>query len=374
MEIAIIGGGIGGLTTALGLKQCGKAVTVYEGAPEIKPVGAGIIMANNAMQVFEKLGIRNRIENAGCKISRIKITDARLNTLSETELTPFENKYGVYNVAIHRADLQKILASEIGFEHIKLSKRLVRIEQENDFKLIFEDGTSANTDVIIGADGIKSVVRNELFKTGKIRDTKQRCWRGVSELDPTSRFDHEAFESWGKGKRFGFTKIAENSIYWYAVINESLMNEHADITGLFSEFHPEIINMIAGTPKNNVIFSDIIDLAPINQWQHGKVCLVGDAAHATTPNMGQGACQAIEDAYIIGKLFGQEKSPQEVFTQYEALRKKKAHFIVNTSWRLGKVAHYQNSVAVWFRNTLMRAIPQSVSKKQLNKVFDIDYT
>src|SRR5690606_28832721 len=102
-KITIIGAGIGGLTTALALKDCGLQAEVYESAPQIKPVGAGIVMANNAMQIFEKFGVRNRIENKGHKISNVRITDAQLNTISAANLNKFEQKYGVYNVAIHRA-------------------------------------------------------------------------------------------------------------------------------------------------------------------------------------------------------------------------------------------------------------------------------
>jgi 2-polyprenyl-6-methoxyphenol hydroxylase-like FAD-dependent oxidoreductase len=373
MKIAIIGGGIGGLTTALALKQNGQQVTIYESAPEIKPVGAGIIMANNAMQVFEKLGIREKIESIGHKVSNINITDAQLNSISSADLNKFEKKYGVHNIAIHRADLQQILATEVGFQNLQLSKRLIKIEQQKDFKLTFDDNTIVNAEVVIGADGIKSIVRKQLFGTGTLRDTKQKCWRGVSQFDDTSKFNHHAFEAWGKGRRFGFVKISNKKIYWFAVINEKLNAHHQEITELFKDFHPEIIKIISETPKDNIFFSDLMDLQPITKWHHGKVCLIGDAAHATTPNLGQGACQAVEDAYVIGKLFGQGKSAEEAFDQYEKLRMEKAHFIVNTSWTMGKVAHFQNSIAIWLRNLLVKTIPKSANEKQLYKIFNIDY-
>lgn len=373
MKIAIIGGGIGGLTTALTLKQNGQKVTVCESANEIKPVGAGILMANNAMQVFDKLGIRHKVENAGRKISTIKITDAQLKIISDRNLDKFESKYGVYNIAIHRADLQKILANEIGFENIQLSKRVLRIDKNSDFKLTFEDGTTENYEVIIGADGIKSTVRTQLFGGGGIRDTKQRCWRGVSEFDWTSKYNHEAFEAWGKGKRFGFVKISNKKVYWYAVIKETLMENNTSIIDLFKEFHPDILQIISETTKDKIIFNDIIDLHPIYQWHKGKACLIGDAAHATTPNMGQGACQAIEDAYVLGILFKQGKSVEDVFAEYERLRMKKAHFIVSASWKIGKIAHFENRFAIWLRNALLMSIPKSATEKQLDKVFNIEY-
>lgn len=373
MKIAIIGGGIGGLTTALALQKNNLDVTIYESAPEIKPVGAGIIMANNAMQIFDKFDIRHKIEKAGHKISTIKITDPQLNTLSKVQLDTFESKYGVCNIAIHRADLQMILAEEIGFENIKLSKRLSKIEQKNGCQLTFEDGTIANADAVIGADGIKSVVRHQILNIGKLRSAKQKCWRGVSEFDWTEKYSHQAYEAWGKGRRFGFVRINDQKVYWYAVVNENLVKNPNNPAELFTEFNPEISRMISETPKEKIFISDITDLEPIYEWQKDRVCLIGDAAHATTPNMGQGACQAIEDAYILGKLFGEGKNMDEVFTEYEKLRMKKAHYIVNTSSIIGKISHYENSLAVWLRNTLLKATPDSVNEKQMEKVFDISY-
>lgn len=371
MKIVIIGAGIGGLTTALALKSQGHDVTVYEGAPQIKPVGAGIIMANNAMQIFDKLGVRRKVEAAGRKISSIKITDEKLRTLSDGDLSKFENQYGVYNVAIHRGELLKILVDGIGMENIQLSKRLIRVETGSPHRLFFDDGSQVNCDVLIGADGIKSVVRNQVFGSGVIRDTKQRCWRGVSEFDSTEKYNQEAFEAWGRGKRFGFVKISEKKVYWYAVSDNSLIGNGRDIGDLFYEFHPDVLQIISETPKQQIIFSDIIDLKPLHGWQKGKVCLIGDAAHATTPNIGQGACQAVEDAYTISKLLGEMGNIEDVFFKYEKIRKEKAHFIANTSWIIGKVAHFRNPIAVWFRNQLLRITPKSTNEKQLEKIFNI---
>lgn len=371
-SITIIGAGIGGLTTALTLQQKGLRPVIYESAPEIRPVGAGIIMASNAMQVFRQLGIHEKIENAGYRVSQVKITDEKLRTLSAMDLSRYENTYGVHNVAIHRADLQKILAGEIGSDHIHLSKRLTHIREDETYTLTFKDGSTVHSEVVIGADGIRSVVREQLLGPGEIRDTGQRCWRGVVNMELPARYAHEANEAWGKGKRFGFVKINARQVYWYAVVNARLVKQNdMPLADLFREFHPDIIRIIAGTPEENLFFSDIIDLKPIYQWHRRNACLIGDAAHATTPNMGQGACQAVEDAYTIGKLLQPGKSMETVFAGYEKARIKKAHTIVNRSWKMGQMAHWENPVAAWFRNTLMKSIPSPVSEKQLGKVFDI---
>lgn len=359
---------------ALTLKQKGYAVTVYESAPEIKPVGAGILMANNAMQVFKKLGIHHSIEAAGNRISALDITNEKLRSLSSINLQKFESRYGVYNVAIHRASLQRILAEAIGFENIQLSKRLSSIEQEDVCRLAFEDGSTATSPVVIAADGIKSVVRHQLFGKSEIRDTQQVCWRGVCEMELPEKYLHEGIEAWGKGIRFGFVKINSQQVYWFAVANERSVNsEQADLFVMFKNFHPLVLDMIAATAQDNIFFSSIIDLKPFNQWHDKKLCLIGDAAHATTPNLGQGACQAVEDAYVIGELIDRNENITGAFAEYEKLRIKKAHAIVNTSWRIGKMAHVKNSTGIWLRNTLLKAVPDSFNDKQLEKIFDINY-
>lgn len=373
MKIGIIGAGIGGLATALALKGNDRQITVYEKATQIKPVGAGIVMAGNAMQVFDILGIRKIVENSGHIVSEIYITDNQLKTISKTNLTNLGLKYGVKNIAIHRADLQKILTEAVGYENIKLSKRLLKIEDNNDYKLIFEDGNSELCDVLIGADGIHSVVRNQLFGGGKIRNANQKCWRGLCDFKLSEEYKHKAFELWGKGKRFGFVQVSNQKVYWYAVINSHLQQENPNILQLFSDFHYDVLTLIEATPKEAIILNDIIDLQPINKWHKNKVCLIGDAAHATTPNMGQGACQAVEDAFVLGKLFKESNNIEQIFAKYEQLRMKKAHYITNMSQKIGKIAHFENNLAMWCRNQLLKTVPDSFNEKQLDKIFNITY-
>jgi len=371
--VNIIGAGIGGLTTALTLKQKGLNVKIYESSAEIKPVGAGIIIANNAMQVFQKLGLQEKIKKVGNKISFMKITDTQLNDISVVDLSEYEKKYGVHNIAIHRGELQKILADEIGFENINLSKRLSKIEKEELFKLTFEDNTTFECKLVIGADGIKSVVRNQLFEESTLRNANQKCWRGICEIDLPKNYHNELNEAWGKGKRFGFVKISDKKVYWYALTNANKFSKKTtNLLEVFKEFHTDILKIISATNKEQIILNDIIDLKPIDKWQAENVCLIGDAAHATTPNLGQGACQAIEDAYVLGKLLDEGLAIESTFKQYEKLRRKKAHTIVNISWTVGKMAHIENNLGIWLRNKIMRNLPKSANKKQMDMIFNLN--
>lgn len=368
-SISIIGGGIGGLTLGNFLKQQNIDFKIYESAPEIKPVGAGIAMAGNAMQIFDKLGLKEKIENAGTKMHALIITDKKLKTISKTDVLKLEGKYNVCNIAIHRADLQRILSENIS-ENIILNKRLENIEKKDNYHLIFQDKTEVESEIIFGTDGVKSIVRNQILKSGKIRNAEQKCWRGVLKTEIPEKYSHNAYEMWGKGKRFGFVKIRENTLYWYALVNEKFYSENINLSDEFRDFHPDILEMISKTAKENIILNDIIDILPMNNWSAENLCLIGDAAHATTPNMGQGGCQAIEDAYILSKLLKTEKDWNKVFSQFEKVRKEKVHYIVNTSWTIGKIAQWENFTQI--RNLIFRMIPESVNQQQMERILKLE--
>ena len=369
MSISIIGGGIGGLTLGNFLMQHNIDFKIYESAPEIKTVGAGIAMAGNAMQIFDKLGLKEKIENAGTKMHALIITDEKLKTISKTDVLKLENKYKVCNIAIHRADLQRILSENIP-EHIILNKRLSKIEKKENYHLTFEDKTEIESKIVFGADGVKSLVRNQILKAGEIRNAKQKCWRGILKTEIPQKYSHNAYEMWGKGKRFGFVKLSGNTLYWYALVNEKFYSDDINLMETFREFHPDILEMISKTSKDQIILNDIIDIKPMDNWSAENLCLIGDSAHATTPNMGQGGCQAVEDAYVIGKLLETEKDWNKVFHQFENIRKSKVHQIVNTSWTLGKVAQWEHFTGIW--NFVFRNMPESINQKQMEKIMKLE--
>ncbi|WP_415327369.1 FAD-dependent monooxygenase [Chryseobacterium sp. MMS23-Vi53] len=369
-SISIIGAGIGGLTLGNILKQNNLDFTIYESAPEIKPVGSGIMMAINAMQVFDKLGLKEKIEKAGNKIHGISITDENLKLISKTNVLELEKKYNSCNVAIHRADLQRILAENIGFENIKLNHSLKEIQKKENYLLSFENGTKIESKIIFGADGIHSKIRNQIFKTGKIRNTQQMCWRGLVEFDLPEKFHQKAIETWGKGKRFGFVRMTERKIYWYAVINQEIYNRNNSLIENFQGFHPLINEIIESTLQEDIILNDIIDLSPVPRWHTENLCLIGDSAHATTPNLGQGACQAIEDAYIIGKLLEKNKDFNIIFEQFQQIRRKKIDHVVDTSWKLGKFSQWEKGTRL--RNLIMRLVPENVNQKMVERVIQLE--
>lgn len=370
MAIAIIGGGIGGLTTALALKQAGISFTLYEAAPEIKSVGAGIIMASNALQVFRHFGIHEAICRKGNRIDAMHITRADFSTLSRIALSVFETRYGLQNHAIHRADLHRLIADAVGDEHITLNKRLHRITKiENEYQLDFEDGSTCYAPYVIGADGIRSQVRQQLFPENVYRDAQQVCWRGVTRFTLPEHYRHEALEAWHKGKRIGFVQLDKDNVYWYLVINAAMEIPDAEVSRYIKDFNPLVKELVQATPAETLIRGPLYDLKPVHDWYRDGVCLVGDAAHAVTPNLGQGACQAVEDAYVLGALL-QRHEPAVAFAKYPEARRAKAHYIARASRQLGIVSHFTNPVAIAIRNfTLKYLTPEKVNLKQMNRLF-----
>ncbi|WP_020526195.1 FAD-dependent monooxygenase [Flexithrix dorotheae] len=375
-SIDIIGAGIGGLTTAIALSQKEIQIRIFEQAKAFKTVGAGIILANNAMQVFEKLGLREEIASCGNPISAMHITRASLKPISSIDLSYFERKHKVQNIAIHRGKLQDILLNHLDKKIIKTGYELSSVEENpTGFKLRFNNGESTYSDYLLGADGLNSVVRNSLFAENKTRNAFQVCWRGVTDFELPEQYQNELNEAWGKGDRFGFVQIAPQKVYWYAL--KTLKTEKSDyamerLAEYFKSYHPIIRNIIETTPFYKIHAAEISDLSPIKNWYKGKVCLLGDAAHATTPNMGQGACQAIEDAYVLSECM-QQYEWDEAFAKYQKLRKPKAHEVVKTSWTLGKIAHWENPLAIFMRNQLMKMTPKRLNRKQSERIFQLDF-
>ena len=374
MNIDIIGAGIGGLTTAIALEQKGIKTRIFEQAERIKPVGAGIILANNAMQIYEKLGLRKVIEENGNPISSMNITKSNLKPLSKIDLTYFERKHNTKNIAIHRGTLQQILIDKLKSTKINLNHKLTSIvENTNGYYLKFENGEQIQSSTVLGADGLNSIVRQNIFPNNTIRKANQICWRGITECELPIKFRNELNEAWGKSERFGFVQVAENKVYWYALKSfKKSKNEFSinDLEQYFGDYNSVIKDIIKSTKKEHINTAEISDLKPTNIWFKENVCLIGDSAHATTPNMGQGACQAIEDAFVLSECLHKYEITK-AFSEYQKLRLPKAHQVVKASWLVGKMAHLKNPILIGLRNQMLRLTPTSVNRKQNEQIFQL---
>jgi len=385
MKITIIGAGIAGLTAAIILEQRGFEVVVFEAATTFKKVGAGITLASNAMQIYKRIGLYATIATAGNYINRLAVLDSQLKLLSKADLTSLEEKHQVTAIAIHRASLHAVLLKQLKNTAVHLGKRLANVEQkEGKVYISFEDGSTYETAILIGADGIHSKVREAILGHSQLRNAKQHCWRGIAKvalLEEVTRqltdYKTSLNELWGKGSRFGFVRINPDEIYWFALTNQkkdhTIALDKRDIHFLFKNYDPLIAKIIGATSANEILYNQMIDLKPLKTWHNQQICLLGDAAHATTPNMGQGACQAIESAYVLATCLSKTSNPIAAFSQFEKIRKKKAIQIVNRSWQIGKMAQLERSWKIQLRNQLMRSIPNKITEKQFTGIYELNY-
>jgi len=378
MKVSIIGAGIGGLTTAIALKQKGFEVEIFEASKDFIKSGSGINLAINAMQVYKRLGIYDEISSLGSYTNSLLITDEKLNTITEVNLVNAEIEFKAKTYAIHRATLHTILLNRLKGVKIHLNKKLKSLNQtNNEVNFTFEDKTSYSSNILIGADGIHSVVRKSIINNTKLRIAKQVCWRGIVKIDIPKIYQTELNELWGRGKRFGFVHINKNEVYWYALANykTDYKKEFSNVNlgKLFSNFSPLIKKIISKTEKSDIIFNEMMDLKPISSWHYKNVYLIGDASHATTPNLGQGACQAIETAFVIAECLSTEKKIELAFQKLEKIRKKNAVKIVNTSWTVGKMSHLENRFAIILRNTIMKLMPKKLTEKQSTSIYKLNY-
>ncbi len=378
MKCVIIGGGIGGLTTAIALQQKGVEVKVREAAPEIKAIGAGIWMATNAMQIFDRLGLAQRVTAEGISLEKVSITDRQLRILSAMDIPAIKKRYGHSIVAIHRATLQQLLIGSLAPGTLETGKRCESFtEDDAGIRIRYTDQSEEAADLLIGADGIHSVIREQMFPEAKLRYAGQTCWRGVSNHSLEDRFKRSTIEAWGGRYRFGFSEIADDKVYWFAVQatrpggKDNPGTIKADLLSAYQNFAPTIGRIIHHT--SGIIRNDLMDLRPLGQWYLRRICLIGDAAHAATPNMGQGGAQAIEDAWVLADQISRYDQPEQAFRRYQQIRMPKARFVVSNSRRIGSMAHLAKPWAQLVRNGLMKLMPRQLAGSRLHRVWAIDY-
>ena len=373
MKVAIIGGGIAGLTTALALQKLGMESTVYERAATIAEVGAGIWLQPNAMFVMAWLGLDQEIIRQGCILDRVEITHSNLNPIKKLSSGAVSDRYGNQTVSIHRGKLQRLLVEACGQQvKIELGKTYTgHVVHTEGVTIQFEDG-QVEADLLLGADGVKSKVREQLNLPSIYRHTNQICYRGVSDITLPVALKSKGREVWGDNRRFGFAEIQEDRVYFFCVLNKTAFPrkmDKAQLAQAYATFDPIVPQIIQQSKGLHV--TELYDLKRLENWSKGPVCLLGDAAHAMTPNMGQGACQGIEDAYQLSRLLQTHpQSPEVAFKKFEQRRRKKVDFVVNNSWSFGKMAHHK-----WGRQLMkgmMKVTPAMVLEKQMQWLYRMD--
>jgi 2-polyprenyl-6-methoxyphenol hydroxylase-like FAD-dependent oxidoreductase len=354
--IHIAGAGIGGLTAAVALRRRGIPVVVHERSTALEPAGAGLSLWPNAVLALESVGVEGltggAIPRGGGGLWR---WDGRPLAVDAGEA--IERRYGAPLVLLHRAELQQALLDALGRGTVRLGDEVQSFTQdEGGVRLRFADGSSDTGALLIGADGLKSTVRAALLGPSEPRRSGLVAYRGVVALESPAR----AGEFWGPGGVFGVAPLSGGRVYWYATLAEGDNRSLADVFGGWADPIPELLRR---SQEHEVLRHALFDRAPTRRWTAGRVGLLGDAAHPMLPFLGQGACQAIEDAVALGRAVDEHGVTPAGLAAYERARRKRAAMLVRRSRAAGRVAHAR---ARRVRDAVLQHTPDRARYRQLD--------
>jgi 2-polyprenyl-6-methoxyphenol hydroxylase-like FAD-dependent oxidoreductase len=371
-NVIIIGGGIGGLTLAGALGQNAIAATVYEQAPRLREIGSGVALWSGAISALEQVGYREQVAELGAAIPCVEFISQSGQLLKSYSVEELLDRASIASTprVVHRGGLIEMLATRVAPEQVVTGKRCVQVDWQTKRPTVhFDDGTSAQADLVVGADGLWSQVRASLWGDEPPRYSGEFCFRGTALIEGSS--PKGLCELQGSGRRFGLTALGEHLTYWWATAATDEDFEldpcdyHAFLAAHFADWPLDIPEIIAATRADDFHLDGLYDRAPRSTWSRGAVTLLGDAAHPTTPNLGQGACMAIEDAAVLAELLAKSATLDQALSDYERIRVPRTTKLVNESYRFGQVGQWTHPLAVWLREAAVRLAPRKLMGAQL---------
>jgi len=375
-RIAIIGGGIGGLTFALALKKFGFEADVYEQAPALLDVGAAIALWPNATRVLDELDLGQTIRAHAGEMEEIRWLDRHGFLINRVRISNA--------VALHRADLQSTLLQALPPGWLKLGHSLLSYEtRENEVVARFTNGAEINAEFLIGADGIHSRARRQIAGETEPTYRGYTVWRGISTETPAQIPTNTAIEIHGRGQRFGIGPVGGGRIGWWAAANATepaglherqLEDAQHELLRLFKGWYSPVVELIEATLPQLILTTSAFDREPFPKWGDKRVTLLGDAIHPTTPNLGQGGCLAIEDAFVLARCFAKYGPTEEALRNYERCRYSRTAAITRYSRYYGRVGQWQNPFSIGLKKSVLALAPEAVLQRAMQIVFDYDAT
>lgn len=345
LNIAIIGAGIAGLTAARALQLFGFKPVVYEQAPALGDVGAGLTVTPNATHVLNALGLEGTLERIGMRPDRGGVKHWKSGELM-VEITrgnEMREKYGAAYYQVHRADLHRELADLVvttDDQAIRTHHAFKGLEQRADgVTLHFENGSSVQADVVLGADGVRSRVREQLFGKDQPRFTGYMAFRGLVPFAslPPGVIEPTSCLSTGPGRSFTRYLVRGGSLVNFVGLTErddwreegwSIRATIKEMLDEYAGWHDSVRTIIAATPAGGLFKWALFDREPLPDWTRGRVTLIGDAAHPMLPFLGQGAAMGIEDGMVVARAFAAASSVDDALKRYVDARLPRANWVM----------------------------------------------
>jgi len=373
MRILIVGAGIGGLTAALALRRVGFDAHVYEQTTALREVGAGVAISPNAVKVLHYLGLAEALRAVGVVSHSLDSRDWRSGALlgrvplAEAAVA----RWGAPFYHLHRADLHDALRAALSDEYITLGARCVAVEQHDTAVTVhFADGRGATGDLLVGADGIHSVVREHVAGPDRAIWARQVAWRGLAPAaighEVGLEVRHHSF--WGPRQQFVCYYVAGGRLVnWVGNTQSdndwqeeswSARGDRDEALALHAGWHPEVRALIAGTEQ--VFKWALFDRPPLEAWTRGRATVLGDAAHPMLPYMAQGASQSIEDAFVLARcLTASSDDPRGAIEAYATRRRERTAAVQSASRDAGRLMHLADPAEVEARNARLSANPEA---------------
>jgi 2-polyprenyl-6-methoxyphenol hydroxylase-like FAD-dependent oxidoreductase len=380
----IIGAGPGGLTASIALSRVGIESALFERAPALGKAGAGLGVQSNALRALQRIGIGERLQSAGTELRHQQILDNEGNVLMDLPQGEVADAFGTPAISLLRSDVQLSLVDALDEGVLHLDAECTGVEQDAEgVTAHFADGRSERGAVLIGADGGRSVVRKHVFGAGDAppRYSGITIWRSVVQLDGVLP-DDTARAYLGPGRTFVMFPVGRQRIYWGVGKREpeggsdppgqthQVLREH---TTVFPDVARQVIE---ATPEAEIIRTDIYDRDPEKTWIKGRVAILGDAAHLTTPFVGQGAGISMEDSVVLAKELAltdglrDQRMLSDALASYERRRLPRCAKVVLTSRQRGQMLFWTNPGLRQARNTMMRLLPERARKAALESTLN----
>lgn len=370
----IIGGGICGLACAHALQKAGIDFLLFEKSSELREVGAGLTLWANGVKAMSRISLEQFAINSGQSSSHFEFISENGKSLGVVDLSQFSARVGFPSVSINRMQLMKTLETNLDLSRVKLAHEFESFTQsEKNATVKFTNGSSFEGDFILACDGLHSKLRHWMHPGSAQKYAGYTCFRGVANVPPGLVPPGAILHYMGTGSQIGLLDVGRGQVCWYVTQNakpglQSIgANRKRDVLNAVENYPQTVKDVIEQTEADAILLNDIYDRDPVNKWVSDRVLLMGDAAHPTTPNLGQGACMAIEDAVVLADCFAGSADFHEAFSKFTSLRQKRTSKIVLASRKIGAVSQVENWIARSFRDESVRL------SLQFNALSDFTY-